>query len=69
MLEKRSSGMAKLAIQTTRTLTLGLTEEEAKWLREVMQNPLHGEVPCAEDTEHATMRHSIFEALKEDTDG
>lgn len=39
--------------------------EEAKWLMDVMQNPLHGENPDEEDETNKAMRNKFWSALKE----
>lgn len=45
-------------------LTLVLTEEEAHWLKCVMQNPLHGQDASDENGQDAAMRHKFFNATK-----
>lgn len=45
-------------------LTLVLSEEEAHWLKCIMQNPLHGQNAANELTEDAEMRLKFFNATK-----
>ena len=45
------------------TVTLRLTEREANWLREQMQNPLHKIEPLNEATLDKDMRHRFFSAI------
>jgi hypothetical protein len=56
--------MPKIKVQATKTVTLTLTEEEALWLKEAMQNPLGGQA-SEEPTECCTMRRAYWEALKD----
>jgi len=52
----------KTEIKTTYTLTLG--EDEAKWLRGLVQNPIYVENPEDEPDMDAEMRHRFWLALK-----
>lgn len=45
------------------TVILELTQEEATWLRGVMQNPLHGESRLGEEPYDAEMRRRFFDAV------
>lgn len=49
--------------RTTRIVILKLEEEERQWLRNVMQNPLHGLTPDEEDPSDKRMRKKFFTAL------
>lgn len=52
-----------MKVTTTTQVTLVLTAEEAKWLHEVMQNPLSEDCnPDHEDPYDREMRHAFFEA-------
>lgn len=42
---------------------LELDESEAKWLKEVMQNPLHGQSPEQEDEDDSMLRMRFFKIL------
>lgn len=58
--------MAKLNVGVlVRQLSLDLTEEDANWLRSVMQNPLLRDGQDVEDCACSAVRERIFEALKE----
>lgn len=46
-------------------VTLELTEAEARWLRDVMANPLGGEDPRAEDPDQQYLRVGLFNVLAE----
>lgn len=50
--------------QTRKTFHLTLQEEEAEWLRGVMQNPLYGQTPEEESEEDNRMRRAFFDAVK-----
>lgn len=45
-----------------KTFTLVLNEDEAKWIHENMQNPLHGVHPADEPLEEAQIRKALFNA-------
>lgn len=49
----------------TVTYKLSLTQDQANWLRSVMQNPLHGQSAQTELLEDVQMRLDFFEALKQ----
>jgi hypothetical protein len=53
----------KTEIKTTTKVTLSLTEEEARWLKSTMQNPLYGEHPADESDENKEMRERFWVAL------
>lgn len=55
--------MPEVRIKSTKIVTLILTEEEATWLRSVLQNPLNGVTPLTEDEVDRTFRISLFESL------
>jgi hypothetical protein len=44
-------------------ICLELEENEAHWLKGVMQNPLHGEDPQDEDLEQQEHRKDLFNSL------
>lgn len=46
-------------------ITLKMTKEEAEWLKENMQNPLHGHSPDEECREDWEMRIIFWDALLE----
>lgn len=48
--------------KTVTGIVLTLTAEEAKWLHDNMQNPLHTQTPFDESAEDEEMRHMFFEA-------
>lgn len=54
----------KTNVETSVTYTLILDKEEAEWLHNVMQNPLHNQHPIAEATYDRDMRIQFFEATK-----
>lgn len=56
--------MANATVEKTEVVILTLTRDEANWLMEVMQNPLHGELPGYEEPISRTMRLSLFTELK-----
>ena len=46
-------------------IILSIEAEEARWLKGIMQNPLHGVIDPDEEDEYDTqMRHRYFELLK-----
>ena len=45
-------------------IQLTLTEFEARWLMEVMRNPLHGETYDNEDKESRFMRGALFNGIR-----
>ena len=47
--------------KTSVTVTLQLTEEERRWLHNVMQNPLYGCCLTEEEPEDSEMRHKFFD--------
>lgn len=52
-----------MKLKENKTYTIdGLTEDDIKWLHEVMQNPLHGEHPLDEDESNRFFRSRMFEA-------
>lgn len=42
-----------------------MTKEEARWLKNVMQNPLYDETPEEEHPQNKEVRYKIFHCLKE----
>ena len=46
-----------------KTITITLDQEEAEWLRGVMQNPLHDEHPDEESARDREMRSRFFFAV------
>jgi hypothetical protein len=46
------------------TIILELDEEEATWLRQIMQNPINCDHPSQEEIYDGKMRKDFFEALK-----
>ena len=57
--------MMKSKIETTKIITLTLTEFEARWLRDIMRNPLHGQSINIEDSLDSDMRTIFFDGVKE----
>lgn len=51
----------QVKLETSVVIRLTLTEEEALWLRAVMQNPLN---PHEESVSDFDMRMAFFEAMK-----
>lgn len=51
-----------MKIETATTVVLTLTEKEAKWLHDNLQNPLHTQTPFDESAEDEEMRIKFFEA-------
>ncbi len=47
------------------TAILKLDKAEARWLKEIVQNPLGGISPAEEDPINKDMRSRFWEALKE----
>lgn len=45
------------------TVTLQLSAVEADWLKQQMQNPLHGQNPMEETPEDREMRKELWTAL------
>lgn len=56
----------KSKINTKTTILLELEEDEAKWLRDLLQNPLHGLSPDEEPAEDRMMRGLFFRNLEND---
>lgn len=52
----------KASVKSTKTITLELSEEEAAWLKDVVQNPVHGN-SSKEDPGNALMRQQFWHAL------
>ena len=48
--------------ETIVKIVLCLSEEEALWLHDIMQNPLHGQQPSDEDPYDRDMREQFFAA-------
>ena len=53
----------KVRLDVVTNINLELTEEEAKWLKAVVQNPLHGQQAGEEISEDTDMRARFFNAL------
>lgn len=51
---------------TSVEITLILTNDEAKWLMDMMQNPLHEQTPEEESAEDSNMRRTFFETIRRD---
>lgn len=50
--------------ETVTTTTITMNNDEAEWLRTVMQNPLNGDPnPANEDPRDAEMRRKFWEAV------
>lgn len=49
--------------KTVSVTTLRLDDEEAQWLREQMQNPLHGQDYTDESAHDKDMRERFFKAV------
>jgi hypothetical protein len=49
---------------STKKVTLVLTEDEARWLHDQMQNPLHDNDLATESLEDASMRMKFFNATR-----
>lgn len=56
--------MAEAELVKTTYVSLKLTEEEAKWLKGIMQNPLHGQLPTEEDETDKMHRGAIWRTLR-----
>lgn len=54
----------KTKIHTMKTYVLELNEEEAIWLRGLMQNPLYNLSPDQEENSNNRMRMAFFNAVK-----
>ena len=50
-------------MKTIKHVTLQLTEEEAQWLKSIVQNPINID-PEKEDEYNSEMRHKFWVALK-----
>lgn len=55
----------RFEVKTVKSIILDLNEDEAKWLKGVMQNPLNGKAPDEEDPIDKAIRYKFFGALKE----
>ena len=51
-------------IEKITKITLTLNEEEATWLKNIMQNPLYNERPEDEHPQTKKIRYRFFEILK-----
>lgn len=47
----------------TETITLEMTRDQAEWLKGVMQNPLDGNHPMAEDPYDSNQRLALWSAI------
>jgi len=54
--------MATVNVTMTRTVTLTLSEDEARWLKGALQNPL-GTTPDEEDPKDGAIRRTLFTSL------
>ena len=54
----------KIQAKTIKTVFITLSDEEAEWLKWVMQNPLHGGNPEDELPENKKYREAFFMGLK-----
>ena len=54
--------MAKSTIQKEINVTLTLTEDEAIWLKGIMQNPIHSDIDDESDRDRDN-RSALWEAL------
>lgn len=52
-------------INTEIKVTLVLDKEEAQWLKNVMQNPLHGDTPETEHPQDRYTREVFWSTLRE----
>lgn len=57
--------MAKTTVNKTVSVTLDLTPEEARFLRDLLQNPLGCDNPEDEPMDETEMRSNIFTVLKD----
>lgn len=55
--------MPEVVVDKKVTVTLKLTEDEARILRGMMQNPMNGVNPAREEQEQANLRTALFRAL------
>ncbi len=55
--------MVEANIETTRKITLCLSEEEARWLRAIVQNPMDV-TPAEESPIDSKMRRTFWDALE-----
>ena len=53
----------KTKIETTKVTTLTLTEDEVRWLKGIVQNPMWVDDPADEDHRDKKMRKIFWEAL------
>ena len=54
----------KNKVHTMKTYVLELNEEEATWLRGLMQNPFNGQSPDEEDKRDSQLRRAFFDAVE-----
>ena len=52
-----------MQITTKQIINLELSENEAVWLRNVMQNPLYGKTQAEEEKQDTEMRKLFFDTL------
>ena len=55
--------MAKATIRQTTVVDLQLTKEEARWLKSLVQNPIHATHPSQEDPQDKKNRSALWNAL------
>lgn len=60
--------MPKATSKTTFSINLELTEEEARWLLNAIQNPIGGLEPHLEPKEEKEMRASFWQTLSDHLD-
>ena len=65
----KHGGYMKAVTRTTTITTLILENHEAKWLMNIMQNPLHGQSPDNEPEEDKVNRQALWETLFRDLGG
>lgn len=54
-----------ITLKLIREVTLVLTAEEARWLRDAMQTPLHGENPANEPELNRLNRTTLYIELRD----
>jgi hypothetical protein len=60
----RGGVMAEARVSTKKVIALILSEDEARWLKNIMQNPLNvSQDPSDEDVRDRNFRHNIFNSL------
>ena len=54
-----------MKVETEKLITLTLTEDEARWLKSIVQNPLWVDDPNEEDPRDKDMRSRFWVALED----